>query len=77
MNKQFKGLLNSKIKERLRKSAGLRKSTNKEFRDQQYRNAIATPMKLEFVDKEYRKETVVLVEFKTLSETHLRELGSG
>ena len=34
-------------------------------------------MKLEFVDKEYRKETVVLVEFKTLSETHLRELGSG
>lgn len=28
-----------------------------EFRDQQYKNAIATPMKLEFVDKEYKKET--------------------
>ena len=27
MNKGFKGLLNSKIKERLRKSAALRKST--------------------------------------------------
>jgi len=30
MNKEFKALLNSKIKERLRKSAGLRKSTNLE-----------------------------------------------
>ena len=34
-------------------------------------------MKLEFVDKESKKETIVVEEFKTLSETHLRELGNG
>lgn len=70
MNKGFKGLLNSKIKERLRKSAGLRKSTTLGISN------IEMPLLQqwkEFVDKEYRKETGVVEEFETLSETHLRE----
>lgn len=70
MNKGFKGLLNSKIKERLRKSAGLRRSTTLGISN------IEMPLLQqwkEFVDKEYRKETGVVEEFKTLSETHLRE----